>query len=79
MILTKENLCFLKFKDFYFHLIFTYEIKETDFNKYIQIGEYNNTFFLIYDYHVKFFEYNIIEKKINSKKYINIDKHNFFD
>lgn len=80
LILTKGNINFLEFKDFSFHLIFTYEIKETDFDVYIQIGEYNNTFFLKYDYGgVYFFEYNIIEKKINLKKYIDVNRSKFFD
>ena len=80
MILTKRNINFLEFKNFSFHLIFTYEIKEAYFDVSIQIGEYNNTFFLIYEYGgVYFFEYNIIEKKINLKKYIDVSRSNFFD
>ena len=79
LILTKRNINFLEFKDFSFHLIFTYEIMETDSDTYIQIGEYNNTFFLIYEFGIYFFEFNIIEKKINLKKYINESRYNFFE
>ena len=80
LILTKGNINFLEFKEFSFHLIFTYEIKEIDFSPKIQIGEYNNTFFLMYEYgSVYFFDYNIIEKKINLKKYINKGWNKFFD
>ena len=56
----KGNINIFEFKDFSFHLIFTYTLIEGIYDRYIIVGDYNNTFFIKDNLLNYTYEFNII-------------------